>query len=62
MQQAAAEKREALELEKIEKMKALEIAVDFWTINDPTVAKRLQGLGADGVMTDNPKLLVDALR
>lgn len=46
----------------IKKMKALEIAVDFWTINDPTVAKRLQGLGADGVMTDNPKLLVDALR
>lgn len=31
--------------------------VDFWTINDPEEAQRLLAMGADGIMTDDPKAL-----
>ena len=31
--------------------------VDFWTINDPEEAKHLLAMGADGIMTDDPKAL-----
>lgn len=36
--------------------------VDFWTINDPCAAKRLIDLGADGIITDDPKTIVTALK
>jgi glycerophosphoryl diester phosphodiesterase len=39
----------------IEKCHALGIRVDFWTIDDPAEAQRLLELGADGVMTDDPR-------
>jgi glycerophosphoryl diester phosphodiesterase len=32
-----------------------------WTINDPLEARRLVDLGADGVMTDDPRLIAPAL-
>jgi glycerophosphoryl diester phosphodiesterase len=31
--------------------------VDFWTINDPEEAQSLLAMGADGIMTDDPKAL-----
>jgi glycerophosphoryl diester phosphodiesterase len=34
------------------------VEVHYWTINDPTEAKRLQRLGADGIVTDRCKLMV----
>ncbi len=33
----------------------LGIRLDYWVVNDPTVAGRLLGLGADGLMTDDPR-------
>ena len=39
---------------------ALGLAVHVWTINDADEAKRLLALGADGVMSDFPALLVAA--
>lgn len=43
----------------------LGLRVDFWTINDPVEAERLLSLGADGIMTDDPRRIrpvFDALR
>jgi glycerophosphoryl diester phosphodiesterase len=39
------------------KCHALGMRVDFWTINDPAEAKRLLELGADGIMTDDPRAI-----
>ena len=41
----------------IDRCHALDIPVDFWTINDVTEARRLLALGADGVMSDDPTVL-----
>jgi glycerophosphoryl diester phosphodiesterase len=41
---------------------ALGMRVDYWTVNDPALALKLIDLGADGIMTDDPALLVPALR
>lgn len=46
----------------ISRCHALDIGVDFWTVNDPREAQALVTLGADGIMTDDPKVIVDALR
>ncbi|HEX8953440.1 MAG TPA: glycerophosphodiester phosphodiesterase family protein [Polyangia bacterium] len=46
----------------VARMKALGLAVDFWTVDDPEVARRLVDLGADGIMTNDPRRLVSALR
>lgn len=37
------------------------IAVQYWTINDPDDMRMLIGLGADAIMTDDPKLLRSVL-
>ena len=37
------------------------IAVQFWTINDPDEMRFLIELGADAIMTDDPKLLKSVL-
>ncbi len=37
------------------------IAVQYWTINDPDEMRRLIELGCDCIMTDNPKLLKEVL-
>ena len=39
----------------IDRLHALGLRVDFWTIDDPAEAQRLFALGADGVMTDDPR-------
>jgi len=41
----------------IAKCHALGMRVDFWTINDPGEARRLIELGADGIMTDDPRAI-----
>jgi glycerophosphoryl diester phosphodiesterase len=41
----------------IERCHALGMRVDFWTINDPARARDLLALGADGVMTDDPRAI-----
>ncbi len=37
------------------------IAVQYWTINDPDEMRRLIELGCDCIMTDNPKLLKEII-
>ncbi|MEE0981425.1 MAG: glycerophosphodiester phosphodiesterase family protein, partial [Acutalibacteraceae bacterium] len=37
------------------------IAVQYWTINDPDEMRTLIELGADCLMTDNPKLMREIL-
>jgi glycerophosphoryl diester phosphodiesterase len=46
----------------VARMKALGLAVDFWTVDDPALARRLVALGADGLMTNDPRRIVPALR
>jgi glycerophosphoryl diester phosphodiesterase len=48
--------------ETLQKLRRLGLSVDFWTINDPAVARALVELGADGIMTDDPALVVPAVR
>jgi glycerophosphoryl diester phosphodiesterase len=45
----------------IAKCHALGLAVHFWTVNDPARARELRDLGADGVMTDDPRTIAAAL-
>jgi glycerophosphoryl diester phosphodiesterase len=46
----------------IRRMKALGLAVDYWTVDDPDLARRLVAMGADGIMTNDPRRIVPALR
>jgi glycerophosphoryl diester phosphodiesterase len=46
----------------LERLHALDLAVDYWVVDDPERAARLVGLGADGVMTDDPAAIVPAVR
>ncbi len=39
----------------------LGLGVHVWTVNDTETALRLAALGVDGIMSDNPQLIVDAL-
>ena len=41
----------------IAKCHRLGMRVDFWTINDVAEARRLIELGADGIMTDDPRAI-----
>jgi glycerophosphoryl diester phosphodiesterase len=46
----------------ITKCHAIGIGVDYWTINDPEEARELRRRGADGVVTDDPRTIIAALR
>lgn len=46
----------------IAKLHALGTRVDFWTINDLKRAEELLAMGADGIMTDDPKAIAPAFR
>lgn len=41
----------------IDRFHMLGLRVDFWTIDDPAEAERLFAMGADGVMTDDPRTM-----
>lgn len=41
---------------------SLGVRVDVWTIDDPAEMRRLIDLGADGIMSNRPDLLVQVLR
>jgi glycerophosphoryl diester phosphodiesterase len=44
------------------RMKAMGLHVDYWTVDDPAIARRLVAMGADGIMTNDPRRIVPALR
>ncbi len=44
----------------IDKCHALQVAVDFWVVNELAQAQELLALGADGIMSDNPAAVVAA--
>ncbi len=46
----------------VRRARALGLRVDFWTVNDPELARRLVEIGADGIMTDDPDRVVAATR
>jgi glycerophosphoryl diester phosphodiesterase len=46
----------------VAKAHRLGIEVHYWTINDPSEARRLFALGADAVMTDDPAAIAPVLR
>ncbi len=46
----------------IDRAHAVGLRVDFWTVNDPALARTLVDGGADGVMTDDPRAIVQPLR
>jgi len=46
----------------IDRFHELGLRVDFWTIDDPGEARRLFAMGADGVMTDDPRTMCAGLR
>jgi glycerophosphoryl diester phosphodiesterase len=41
----------------LDKCHAIGLRVDYWTINDPAQARQLLDLGADGIMTDDPRAI-----
>ena len=41
----------------VERCHELGVAVFAWTVNDPELAQRLDELGVDGVITDDPRIL-----
>jgi glycerophosphoryl diester phosphodiesterase len=46
----------------IDRFHTLGLRVDFWTIDDPAEARVLFAMGADGVMTDDPRTMCAALK
>ena len=42
----------------VDRCHELGVAVFAWTVNDPELARRLDELGVDGVITDDPRVLV----
>jgi glycerophosphoryl diester phosphodiesterase len=46
----------------IDRLHALGLRVDFWTIDDPIEAKRLLAMGADGIMADDVRAVAPAFR
>jgi len=46
----------------IDRLHRLGLRVDFWTIDDPTEARALLALGADGIMTDDIRRIAAGIR
>ncbi len=46
----------------IRRLHAHGIAVQVWTVNDEADMRRLLDMGVDGIMTDDPRLLLDVVR
>jgi glycerophosphoryl diester phosphodiesterase len=45
----------------VDKCHALGLEVHYWTVNDPALATRLLDVGADAIMTDDPRAIAPAL-
>lgn len=45
----------------VRRAQAAGLRVDYWTINDAELAKRIVRIGADGIMTDDPRRVVAAV-
>lgn len=45
----------------IRRVRAAGYAVNVWTVDDPTIMRRLLGLGVDGIITNRPALLRDVI-
>ena len=43
-------------------MRKYNIAVQYWTINDPAEVRRLACIGADAIMSDHPEMASKELR
>jgi glycerophosphoryl diester phosphodiesterase len=41
----------------VARCRRLGLRLDYWTVNDPDEAERLLDLGADGIMTDDPRAI-----
>ncbi len=46
----------------VDRCHTLGLAVHYWTIDEPAEALRLAALGADGIMTDDPRRIAPVLR
>lgn len=46
----------------IDRLHALGLPVEFWTINDVATAEKLLAMGADAIMTDDPRLFLREVR
>lgn len=46
----------------IDRFHRLGLRVDFWTVDDPAVAQALVAMGADGIVTNDPRTVVPAVR
>lgn len=46
----------------VAKCHALGLLVHYWTVNEPPLATRLLALGADAIMTDDPRRVAPAVR
>ena len=46
----------------LKRLQELGIKVDFWTVNEPELARHIVRIGADGIMTDDPARIVPAVR
>ena len=49
--------RELAKLSLVRKARRKEIAVYYWTVNDPADMENVIGLGVDGIITDRPDIL-----
>ncbi len=45
----------------VDRLHAMDCRLDYWTIDDPDEAVRLVRLGADGIVTNDPKAIASAL-
>ena len=46
----------------VRRLQRLDLRVDFWVVNDVVGAHRVVQSGADGIMTDDPRTIVSAIR
>jgi glycerophosphoryl diester phosphodiesterase len=46
----------------VKKLRKLGLQIDFWTINEPEVARQVLALHVDGIMTDDPRTIVPVVK
>jgi glycerophosphoryl diester phosphodiesterase len=53
---------ESVDAESLEMAKNRDYVTATWTVNDPRRAKELVALGVEGIITDNPDTIIQAIR